>query len=65
VNVERVRALRSARETINDLRWWRIAVPPVYLSMADEFQALVRSGEYAAWLSGLRKAGHGPAGRDA
>jgi hypothetical protein len=33
--------------------------------MADEFQALVRSGEYAAWLSGLRKAGHGPAGRDA
>jgi hypothetical protein len=64
VNGERVRALRYAREAVNDLRWRRIAVPPVYLSMADEFQALVRSGDYAAWL-GLDKAGHGPAGRGA
>ena len=58
MNGERVRALRYARETVNDLRWRRIAVPPVYLSMAGEFQALVRSGEYAAWLSELHKAGH-------
>lgn len=65
MNGERVRALRYARETVNDLRWRRIAVPPVYLSMADEFQALVRSGEYAAWLSGPDKAGHRPAGRGA
>jgi hypothetical protein len=66
VNGERIRALRYARETVNDLRWRRIAVPPVYLSMADEFRALVRSGEYAAWLTGgIDKAAHGPAGRSA
>jgi hypothetical protein len=65
VSGERVRALRYARETVNDLRWRRIAVPPVYLGMADEFQALVRSGDYAAWLAGNGKAGHGPARRGA
>jgi hypothetical protein len=65
VNGEQIRALRHARETVNDLRWRRIAVPPVYLTMADEFQALVRSGEYTAWLSGFNKAGQGQAGRGA
>jgi hypothetical protein len=65
VNGERVRALRYARETVNDLRWRRIAVPPVYVGMADEFQALVRSGDYAAWLAGNGKARHEPAGRGA
>lgn len=48
---DRIRALRHAREVAEDLRWRGTAVPPVYASMADEFQALVRSGAYAAWLA--------------
>jgi hypothetical protein len=52
VNSERVRALRYAREVADDLHWRGMAVPPVYVSMAGEFRALVRSGEYAAWLAG-------------
>ncbi len=37
--------------------YWRgMAVPPVYESMAGEFQALVRSGAYAAWLAGSGRA---------
>jgi ribulose 1,5-bisphosphate synthetase/thiazole synthase len=55
VNGERIRALRHAREIVDDMRWRGMAVPPVYASMADEFSALVRSGEYAAWLAGSTK----------
>jgi len=35
-------------------------VPPVYASMAEEFRALVRSGGYAAWVSGLDEAADAP-----
>jgi hypothetical protein len=33
------------------MRWRHMPVPPLYASMADQFQALVRSGDYAAWLA--------------
>ena len=52
VNGDRVRALRYAREVADDLRWRGMAVPPVYAGMAEEFRALVRSGDYAAWVAG-------------
>jgi hypothetical protein len=59
VNGDRIRAIRHAREIVDDLRWRGMAVPPVYASMADEFSALVRSGQYAAWLAGpARSGGH-------
>ena len=56
VNADRIRALRHAREVVADLRWRGMAVPPVYASMAEEFQALVRSGAYAAWVTASQKA---------
>jgi hypothetical protein len=56
VNAGRVRALRHAREVVFDLRWRGMTVPPVYASMAEEFQALVRSGAYAAWVASAQKA---------
>lgn len=52
MNGDTIRALRHAREIVDDMRWRHMVVPPVYASMADEFSALVRSGEYAAWLAG-------------
>jgi hypothetical protein len=48
---DRVRALRFAREIASDLRWRGMPVPWVYAHMADEFQDLVRSGAYAAWVA--------------
>jgi len=56
VNGDRVRALRYAREVVDDLRWRGMAVPPVYVGMAEEFRVLVRSGDYAAWVAGLDEA---------
>ena len=64
MNGERVRALRYAREVVDDMRCHGMAVPPVYSRMAGEFRLLVRSGEYAAWLADQDKAAYGPAGRD-
>jgi hypothetical protein len=52
----RIRMLRHAREVVADLRWRGMAVPPIYASMAEEFQALVRSGAYAAWVASAAKA---------
>jgi hypothetical protein len=57
VNADRIRALRHAREVVADLRWQGMAVPPIYASMAEEFQELVRSGAYAAWVASAQKAG--------
>jgi hypothetical protein len=57
VNADRIRALRHAREVVGDLRWRGMTVPPIYASMAEEFQALVRSGAYAAWVASAQKAG--------
>jgi hypothetical protein len=56
VNDDRIRALRHAREVVCDLRWRGITVPPLYTTMAEEFQALVRSGAYAAWVASAAKA---------
>jgi hypothetical protein len=60
VNGDTIRALRYAREVVDDLRWRGMAVPPCYARMAEEFQALVRSGGYAAWVAGAGKAAAAP-----
>jgi hypothetical protein len=51
VNGDRVRAQRHARELVADMHWRGMAVPPLYVRMAGEFQDLVRSGDYAAWVA--------------
>ena len=56
VNGDRIRALRYAREVVWDMRWLAMTVPPLYTSMAEEFQVLVRSGAYAAWVASFEKA---------
>jgi hypothetical protein len=56
VNGHRIRALRHAREIATDMRWLGMTVPSIYTSMAEEFQALVRSGAYAAWVATSYKA---------
>jgi hypothetical protein len=53
---DRIRALRRAREIVSDMRWRDMTVPPIYASMAEEFQALVRSGAYASWVAFSEKA---------
>jgi hypothetical protein len=53
----RIRALRHAREIVQDMRWQGMAVPPLYASMAEEFSALVSSGDYDAWVADSGKAG--------
>jgi hypothetical protein len=51
VNGDEVEARRHAREIVQDLRWHGMTVPPLYGHMAWEFQELLRSGEYAAWVA--------------
>jgi hypothetical protein len=51
VNRYEIKARRHARELVYDLRWQGISVPPIDAHMADEFQDLVRSGDYAAWVA--------------
>jgi hypothetical protein len=46
-----LKARRHAREIVTDMRWRGMTVPPLYARMASEFQDLVRSGEYAAWVA--------------
>jgi hypothetical protein len=53
---DRIRALRRAREIVSDMRWRDMTVPPIYASMDEEFQALVRSGAYASWVAFSEKA---------
>jgi hypothetical protein len=55
VNGYEIKARRHARELVDDLRWQGIAVPAVYAHMADEFQDLVVSGDYAAWVAATQK----------
>ena len=50
-NGDRIRALRRAREIVSDLRWRGMAVPPLYICMAEQFQGLAESGAYAAWVA--------------
>jgi hypothetical protein len=55
VKGDRIRMLRHAREIVCDMRWLGMTVPPIYTSMTEEFQALVRSGAYAAWVATFGK----------
>ena len=66
MNGDEVKARRHAREIVQDLRWHGMTVPPLYGHMAWEFQELMRSGEYAAWVAAnqqttpvRRKSAHG------
>jgi hypothetical protein len=46
-----LKARRHAREIVADMRWCGMTVPPLYARMASEFEDLVRSGDYAAWVA--------------
>jgi hypothetical protein len=57
VTSDQIKARRLAREIVQDLRWQGGTMPPLYTRMAREFQELVASGDYAAWVaSGPRTA---------
>jgi hypothetical protein len=51
VTGDELKALRHAREIVADMCWRGMTVPPLYAHMAGEFEDLVRSGEYAAWVA--------------
>ena len=51
VTADELKARRHAREIVGELRWRGMSVPALYARMADEFQDLVRSGDYAAWVA--------------
>jgi hypothetical protein len=51
VNGYEVTARRRARQIVQDMRWHGMTVPPLYTQMAEEFQELVHSGEYADWVA--------------
>jgi hypothetical protein len=48
---DHIRACRHARELVADMHWRGLSVPPLYARMAAEFQDLVASGAYAAWVA--------------
>jgi hypothetical protein len=51
VNGDRIRAERHAREIVADMHWSGMIVPSLYTRMAAEFQDLIRTGDYAAWVA--------------
>ncbi|HEU4900328.1 MAG TPA: hypothetical protein VFX88_22600 [Actinomycetota bacterium] len=51
VTGDELKARRYAREMVAEMRWSGMTVPPLYARMASEFQDLVRSGDYAAWVA--------------
>ncbi|HEX7149759.1 MAG TPA: hypothetical protein VF512_19785 [Actinomycetota bacterium] len=51
MTADHIRACRNARELVADMHWRGLSVPPLYARMAGEFQDLVASGDYAAWLA--------------
>ena len=55
MTADHIRACRNAREIVGEMRWREMTVPPLYARMADEFQDLVRSGDYAAWVTASQK----------
>jgi hypothetical protein len=55
MNGDGIKARRHAREIVYDMDWRGITVPPLYARMGGEFQDLVRSGEYAAWVAANQK----------
>jgi hypothetical protein len=52
---DELKARRHARAIVGELRWRGMSVPALYVRMADEFQDLVRSGDYAAWVTASQK----------
>ena len=46
-----LKARRYARELVGEMRWRGMIVPRLYARMAGEFEDLVRSGDYAAWVA--------------
>jgi hypothetical protein len=58
---DQLMAWRRAREIVYDLRWLGVAIPPLYSRMADEFSAMVKSGEYTRWVAS-GGSGRGPTG---
>jgi hypothetical protein len=46
-----LKARRYAREIVGEMRWRGMTVPRLYARMAGEFEDLVRSGGYAAWVA--------------
>jgi hypothetical protein len=48
---DHIRACRHARELVADMHWWGLPVPPLYARMAAEFEDLVTTGAYAAWVA--------------
>jgi hypothetical protein len=64
---DRIRAERHARELVADMHWRGMLVPGLYARMAEEFQTLIQSGDYAAWVAtggsrATRAVRHLPAG---
>ena len=55
VTAEELKARRHAREIVGELRWRGMSVPALYVRMADEFQDLVRSGDYDTWVTASQK----------
>jgi hypothetical protein len=55
VNGYQIEARRRAREVVGDMRWQGMTVPPLYARMAGEFEDLVRTGGYAAWVAANRQ----------
>jgi hypothetical protein len=51
VSGDALKARRHAREIVAEMRWRGMTVPPLYARMAVEFEELVRSGDYAAWVA--------------
>ena len=58
MNGDRIRAERHAREVVADMHWRGMVVPPLYTRMAAEFQDLIASGDYAAWVATGPSTGH-------
>lgn len=46
-----LKARRHAREIVAEMRWHGMIAPSLYARLADEFEDLVRSGDYAAWVA--------------
>jgi CBS domain-containing protein len=55
VTADELKARRHAREIVGELRWRGMSVPALYVRMADEFQDLVRSGDYDTWVTASQK----------
>ena len=58
MNGDRIRAERHAREIVADMHWSGMIVPSLYTRMAAEFQDLIASGDYAAWVASGPSTGH-------